>query len=118
MDGTGWNGAWTSHNPTGTSPQPTTRAKIRAMRQSDDMPKNNGHGDSGGRKANIKLWLAGALGIYLLLFVLANTDPVDVSFVFFQAKEIGLIWVMLLVAVIAFAIGWVMGRSGRGKKKD
>jgi len=83
------------------------------------MPKNNGNGDAGGRKkANLKLWLVGALGVYLLLFVLANTDPVDVSFVVFQAKEVGLIWVMLLVAAIAFAIGWVIGRSGRTKKKD
>jgi len=83
------------------------------------MPTNNGHGDGvGKKKLNLKLWLAGGLGVYLLLFVLANTDPVDVNFVLFQARDIGLIWVMVLVAAIAFAIGWVTGRAGRRGKRD
>jgi uncharacterized integral membrane protein len=89
------------------------------MRKNDDMPTNNGNGErSGGRRSNLKLWLVGALGVYLVLFVLTNTDPVDVNFVLFQAKDIGLIWVMLLVAVIAFAIGWVTGRAGRRDKRS
>ncbi|MCJ7832726.1 MAG: LapA family protein [Actinobacteria bacterium] len=83
------------------------------------MPTNNGHSDGAGKKKlNLKLWLAGGLGVYLLLFVLANTDPVDVNFVLFQARDIGLIWVMVLVAAITFAIGWVTGRAGRRDKRD
>lgn len=83
------------------------------------MPTNNDHGDGvGKKKLNLKLWLAGGLGVYLLLFVLANTDPVDVNFVLFQARDIGLIWVMVLVAAIAFAIGWVTGRAGRAGRRD
>jgi uncharacterized integral membrane protein len=88
------------------------------MRNSDDM-RGNGHipGEKG--KPNFKLWLAGAFSVYLLTFVLLNRDPVEVNFLFFKASDIGLIWVMLLVAVIAGALGWVAGRTGRrDKKKD
>lgn len=90
------------------------------MLNGDDM-RGNGHTPGPRGKPNIKLWLAGIFGIYLLIFVLANRDPVDVNFLFFQARGIGLIWVMLLVGAIACALGWVAGRVGRGrrdKKKD
>ena len=54
-----------------------------------------------------QLALAGALVLVvslLLIFVIENSDPVRVSFVFFSA-EISLIWVIVLSAVAGAAVG-------------
>lgn len=59
-----------------------------------------------------RLALAGALVLVvslLLIFVIENSDPVSVSFVFFSA-DISLIWVILLSAVAGAAAGVVISR--------
>ena len=44
------------------------------------------------------------LVIYLVAFVVANTDRVEISFVMFDARA-SLIWVMLVCTVIGVGIG-------------
>jgi uncharacterized integral membrane protein len=62
-----------------------------------------------------KLIVAGVLVVLLLLFVLQNTDEADVDFLFFSGSYP--LWVMaLVVAVLAFAAGWLVGRT-RMKRK-
>jgi uncharacterized integral membrane protein len=51
------------------------------------------------------LILVGLLAAYGLLFILFNSDQVDVSFVFFNA-EISLVVALLITAGIGFAAGY------------
>lgn len=66
-----------------------------------------------------KVWLAAAIGVYLVSLVFANNDDVPVQLIFAELT-MPLYGLILLVAVLAFAVGWVVGRSGaRDKvKKD
>ena len=62
-----------------------------------------------------QLALAGALVLVvslLLIFVIENSDPVRVSFVFFSA-DISLIWVIVLSAVTGAIAGIVISRLVR-----
>lgn len=55
--------------------------------------------------------LLGLIAI-LVLFIVWNAHKVPVSFVFFTTG-IGLIWVMLVCAVLGGIVGFVIGRPGR-----
>ena len=48
----------------------------------------------------------------LVLFIVWNARTVDVSFVFGTA-HIGLIWVMLVCAILGGIVGFIVGRPGR-----
>jgi uncharacterized integral membrane protein len=53
-----------------------------------------------------------ALITILVLFIVWNAHRVSVSFVFFSSS-IGLIWVMLVCAILGGVIGFFIGRPGR-----
>ena len=62
-----------------------------------------------------KLIVAGVIGVLLLVFVLQNTDEADVDFLFFSGSYP--LWMMaVVVAVLAFAAGWLVGRSRTRRK--
>lgn len=52
----------------------------------------------------VRLGGVAVVSLIVLLFVILNTEVVDVSFVFFSAR-VSLIWVILL----SMAIGWIGG---------
>jgi uncharacterized integral membrane protein len=54
--------------------------------------------------------------IVFILFIIQNSDPVLVNFVFFRAN-IRLIWVFLGCAVIGGLIAWLVGRPRRRAMK-
>jgi uncharacterized integral membrane protein len=60
-----------------------------------------------GRKVNVKLILLGVLAAVLVLFALLNTHEVGVDFVF-NTWSASLIVVILISAVIGFAIGFLV----------
>jgi uncharacterized integral membrane protein len=64
--------------------------------------------------------LLGLLTI-LILFIVWNAHEVPVSFVF-VTRRVGLIWVMLVCAILGGIVGFVVGRPGRafrfGRGKD
>ncbi|HEV8682549.1 MAG TPA: LapA family protein [Actinomycetota bacterium] len=60
----------------------------------------------------IKVGLGLLLLILFILFIIQNSDPVPVNFVFFRAN-IRLIWVFLGCAVIGGVIAWLVGRPRR-----
>jgi uncharacterized integral membrane protein len=67
-----------------------------------------------------QLALAGALVLVvslLLVFVIENSDPVRVSFVFFSA-DISLIWVIVLSAAAGAAAGVALARLVRRRLFD
>ena len=66
-------------------------------------PKKRGRDDDSGLP--LGLILVGLLAAYGLLFILFNSDQVDVSFVFFNA-EISLVVALLITAGIGFAAGY------------
>ena len=53
-----------------------------------------------------------ALVVILVVFIIANSKSVPVSFVF-VTRNPPLIWVMLACAVLGGIIGYVIGRPGR-----
>ena len=63
-----------------------------------------------------------ALFIVLVLFIVANSQPVEVNFLFFKAQP-RLIWEMVTCAVLGGLLGYMLGRPGhegkaRKKKRD
>ena len=60
-----------------------------------------------GRKVNVKLILLGLLAAILVLFALLNTHEVGVDFVF-NTWSASLIVVILISALIGFAIGFLV----------
>ena len=79
-------------------------------------PQKGRPGDDDGLP--LGLILVGLLAAYGLLFIIFNSDQVDVSFVFFDAK-ISLVVALLITAGIGFAAGYsfrelrARRRSGR-----
>jgi uncharacterized integral membrane protein len=64
-----------------------------------------------------KLVLIGIVIAVLVAFILGNTQPVKVSFVFFHRRS-RLIWVLLVTNLLGFVAGYLLhgrlaGRAGR-----
>jgi uncharacterized integral membrane protein len=66
---------------------------------------------SGGRRVSTKAILLGVLGLVLVLFAVLNTDEVSVDWIL-GSWQTPLIVVILLVGVLGFAIGWLVGARG------
>jgi uncharacterized integral membrane protein len=68
------------------------------------------------------LAIVALLVIYLVAFVVANTDRVEISFVVFDARA-SLIWVMLVCTIIGTGVGialstlWQRSRGVRGTSR-
>jgi uncharacterized integral membrane protein len=60
-----------------------------------------------GRKVNVKLIVLGVLAAILVLFAVLNTHEVGVDFIF-NTWSASLIVVILIAAVIGFAIGFLV----------
>jgi uncharacterized integral membrane protein len=69
-----------------------------------------------GRRGGGKLILALALALLLLLFVTMNTESVRIHFVFFSAT-VPLIWALVGAAALGLAVGLLLGRPGRRRRK-
>jgi uncharacterized integral membrane protein len=64
----------------------------------------------------IKVGVGLFLLVVFILFIIQNSSPVSVNFVFFRA-QIRLIWVFLGCAVIGGVIAWLIGRPRRRAMK-
>jgi uncharacterized integral membrane protein len=64
----------------------------------------------------IKVGIGLLLLVIFILFIIQNSRPVEVNFVFFRA-DIRLIWVFLGCAVIGGIIAWLVGRPRRRAMK-
>jgi uncharacterized integral membrane protein len=62
-----------------------------------------------------KALVALAISVILIVFVIANSEPVRVNFVF-ATRHPRLIWVMLACAVLGGVVGYLIGRPGRGAR--
>lgn len=67
-------------------------------------PSNN-ESDQHRGQTNWRLWLIGAIVVYVLVFVLLNRKTVHVSFVFFTAQA-SLLVALILAAALGFVAGW------------
>jgi uncharacterized integral membrane protein len=50
--------------------------------------------------------------VILAVFVIKNSHPVVIHYVFFS-RNTRLIWIMLACAIIGFIVGYLVGRPGR-----
>jgi uncharacterized integral membrane protein len=64
----------------------------------------------------VKVVVALVLVVLFLVFVMQNSDPVPVKFLFLDA-QIPLIWVYVGCAAIGAAIVWLLGHSRRRTNK-
>ena len=60
----------------------------------------------------VKTLVVLALAIVLIVFILTNSQAVDVNFVFVKRKP-PLIWVMFGCAVLGGILGYIIGRPGK-----
>ena len=63
----------------------------------------------------VKAVVALAIVIILIVFVIQNSDPVPVDFVFFSRSP-RLIWVLVVTAFLGGVVGYLLGRPGRGDR--
>ncbi len=64
------------------------------------------------RKRMIALGIAALAALWLVAFIVSNSETVRVSFVFGHAS-ISLIWVMIICAVLGAVLGWAVPRFSR-----
>jgi len=60
----------------------------------------------------VKLIVAVALLVILIMFIVANSKRVQISYVFFS-RNTRLIWIMLACSFLGGVIGYLVGRPGR-----
>jgi len=70
-----------------------------------------------GRKVNVKLILLGALAAVLVLFALLNTHEVGVDFIF-NTWSTSLIVVIVIAAAIGFVLGFLVRGHVANRSKD
>ncbi|HVL91522.1 MAG TPA: LapA family protein [Actinomycetota bacterium] len=64
------------------------------------------------RRRAIKLGALATLVVLFAIFVVQNSQPAPVDFIFVQSSP-RLIWIMLVCAVIGGVIGYILGRPGK-----
>lgn len=94
----------------GARPEPEGRPESEAAKEAPSRPWSVDPGTA------IKVGLGLFLLVVFILFIIQNSDPVRVNFVFFRA-QIRLIWVFLGCAVIGGVIAWLVGRPRRRAMK-
>jgi uncharacterized integral membrane protein len=62
------------------------------------------------KSGRTKLIVAGVIGVFLLLFVVQNSEKATVNFLFVDAN-VSVWFVIVLSAVLGFVAGWFVGRS-------
>lgn len=64
------------------------------------------------RSRVVKAIIALVLAVLLIIFIIANSQPETVDFVFFE-REVGLIWIMFGCAVLGGLVGFLIGKPGK-----
>jgi uncharacterized integral membrane protein len=67
------------------------------------------------RNRVIKVILALAIAVLLIIFIVANSQEVEVNFVF-ATRRPRLIWVIFVCAVLGGVVGYLIGRPGKGDR--
>jgi len=82
------------------------------MRRDDDQPDQDQGWVEKREGPSGKLIAAGIIAVLLLFFVLQNTDDAHIDFLFLDGTFP--LWVVIVaVAFLGFAAGWLLGRSRR-----
>jgi uncharacterized integral membrane protein len=85
-------------------------------RSEPQEPRPGIKADKEARATAIKVALALLIVIVFVLFIVRNSKPVRVDFVFFS-KQIRLVWVFLACAIIGAVVAWLLGRPRRRAQK-
>ncbi|MGH2579738.1 MAG: lipopolysaccharide assembly protein LapA domain-containing protein [Actinomycetota bacterium] len=87
-------------------------------RQGDRSDGQDERPDEGGRRRAVSVAQVVAViaVILLIIFAIANSRRVDVNFLFFTARA-RVVTVIVLSAILGFAIGYYVGRPGRADRK-
>jgi uncharacterized integral membrane protein len=64
------------------------------------------------RATVVKVVFGLAVIIIFIIFIVQNSDEVEIDFVFTSAK-VGLIWVFLVCAIVGGLVTWLIGRPRR-----
>ena len=77
----------------------------------------NRHEQDGGSDHRWRTYLAMAIALLALIFVLQNTGETSVKFLFAET-ELPLFFALVLSIVLGAAIGWLAPRVRRGSRRD
>ena len=72
--------------------------------------------DRDDRNTALKVGLVLLIVVLFVLFIIQNSNPVTVDFVFFQSR-IRLVWVFLACALVGAFTAWLAGRARRRAQK-
>ena len=74
-------------------------------------------GQSGGRRgAAWRPWAFGVLGVILIVFILLNSQEVEIDFIVGTATA-PLIFALAIAGLLGFAVGWLAPRIRRGRER-
>jgi uncharacterized integral membrane protein len=71
----------------------------------------------GGEDRNVKLWVAIVALIVLVVFVVQNSQDVQVDFLF-TTTDTPLIFALLIAALLGAVIAWLLPRVRRGRHRE
>ena len=71
----------------------------------------------GGQDRNLKLWTGIVALIILVVFVVQNSQEVQVDFLF-TTTETPLIFALLIAALLGAVVAWLVPRVRRGRRRE
>jgi uncharacterized integral membrane protein len=86
------------------------------MRRTDGPGEGAGGGEIPRSGIAPKWIVAGIVAVLLVIFAFQNSERVDVDFWIFDA-QVRVVTVVVVSALLGFAIGWLVGRPSRLQRK-
>lgn len=86
------------------------------METAQHQTRARGHGSASktrDAKRALAMGILALVAIWLVAFIVSNSETVRVSFVFGHVK-LSLIWVMIICAVLGAVLTWAVPRCSRG----
>jgi len=72
-------------------------------------------GGSQQQPSNWRRWAFGIIAVLALVFIIQNSQEVEVEFFFFGSAQAPLIFALRITFVLGFAAGWRTTRRRRGR---
>ena len=98
---------------------PSSAVRVAAVADHHDptKPQRGGQPKRGGQDRSWKLWLGIVALIILIVFVVQNSQEVEVDFLF-TTTTTPLIFALVFAGVLGALVGWLLPRVLRGRRRE